>query len=331
MGDYTRHWQPVLLSRHLGRKPVHVSVGDRELVAFRTRSGQVGVLQYRCPHRGMPLSEGKVVGETLKCAYHGWCYAANGIGQSPGSPQLRLQADHFDAEDRFGLIWVKDSRSTEPFPDLAPSDVKHVHTIRAVVPTPVELLLDNFTEVEHTGVAHLLFGYTNERLHEVTFETTVEDGAVHSRSEGPQKRLLPGASAILGIETGDRFVVDWVATGDPLRAIYQMHWEDPRTGARRPYRMYEVAYFDALGPNRSAVAAMYFAEMTLAPVPGAFSIIKAFMAGLTEVEYRLDVRILRALKTQDRSLQHCKLSRFDSSLVEQRKLFFPEEEPSSPT
>src|SRR6185312_17011225 len=81
-------WVPVALSRRVGRKPVHLRIEERDLVLFRTASGQVGVLNDVCPHRGMSLSKGRVAGERLICPYHGWNYSPNGEGQSPANPKL---------------------------------------------------------------------------------------------------------------------------------------------------------------------------------------------------------------------------------------------------
>ena len=325
MDDHLRHWQPVLLSRRLGKKPVRVVAGGREIVVFRTRSGRVGALQGRCPHRGTLLSEGKVVGESLQCAYHGWCFGPDGNGYSPGMPRVPQRATCYDVADRSGLIWLKDSSSTEPFPELAPPGYEFCHALLGAVRAPVELLVDNFTEVEHTAAAHLTFGYSLERLHEVTFQTQVEDSTVRSRSAGPQKTVPPWTAATMGIQTGDRFVVDWVTRGDPLHVRYEMHWEDPETGRMRPPRMYELAYFWSLGERRSAVAALYFLQLPPSRLPGMNSMIMKSVAALIQfVEFPRDVRLMRALEWQEPSLRNCRLSRFDSSLSVQRKLFFPE-------
>lgn len=83
-------------------------LGER-LVIFRTASGLLRVLQDRCPHRLAPLSLGKVIGENLRCAYHGAQYGPDGRcvhvpGQSavPGAASVRT----FPVLERHGYIWV---------------------------------------------------------------------------------------------------------------------------------------------------------------------------------------------------------------------------------
>jgi nitrite reductase/ring-hydroxylating ferredoxin subunit len=51
----------------------------RELVIFRTRSGVARVLDAYCPHLGAHLAEGgRVVGENVRCPFHGWQYDGDG-------------------------------------------------------------------------------------------------------------------------------------------------------------------------------------------------------------------------------------------------------------
>jgi vanillate O-demethylase monooxygenase subunit len=83
-------------------------LGER-LVIYRTATGTLGALQDRCPHRLAPLSLGKVVGESLRCGYHGAEFGTDGRclkvpGQSavPGAACVRS----FPVLERHGYIWV---------------------------------------------------------------------------------------------------------------------------------------------------------------------------------------------------------------------------------
>lgn len=51
----------------------------RDLVLFRTRSGEPVLLDAYCPHLGAHLAVGgRVFGETLRCPFHGWRFDASG-------------------------------------------------------------------------------------------------------------------------------------------------------------------------------------------------------------------------------------------------------------
>ena len=83
-------------------------LGER-LVIFRTASGVLGALQDRCPHRLAPLSLGKVVGENLRCAYHGAEFGADGRctkvpGQSVAPRAAAVRS--FPVLQRHGYVWV---------------------------------------------------------------------------------------------------------------------------------------------------------------------------------------------------------------------------------
>src|SRR5262245_27047115 len=52
---------------------------DEELVIFRTEDGDVHAVAAHCPHLGAHLAEGGcVVGDSLRCPFHGWRFAADG-------------------------------------------------------------------------------------------------------------------------------------------------------------------------------------------------------------------------------------------------------------
>ncbi len=43
------------------------------IAIFRTESDNVFALADRCPHKGGPLSQGIVFGESVACPLHNWC------------------------------------------------------------------------------------------------------------------------------------------------------------------------------------------------------------------------------------------------------------------
>lgn len=101
--------------------PVGVTVDGAAVVVFRDRSGRVGALPDRCPHRDMPLSSGSIgfFGE-LVCGYHGWAWDVDGVCvRIPAShatmrpAQARLAP--YEVAERDGRVWVA-VRRAEPEP-----------------------------------------------------------------------------------------------------------------------------------------------------------------------------------------------------------------------
>jgi len=87
-GEYLRRfWQPVAFVRELGPAPLRVRILGEDLVVFRDRAGQIGVLHLHCAHRGTSLEFGIPVERGLRCCYHGWVYDVDGrCLETPGEP-----------------------------------------------------------------------------------------------------------------------------------------------------------------------------------------------------------------------------------------------------
>ena len=68
MGAYMRRfWQPVCLSEELTEVPRAIRIMGEDLVAFRDKSGEVGVLHRHCAHRGASLEYGIIQETGIRC------------------------------------------------------------------------------------------------------------------------------------------------------------------------------------------------------------------------------------------------------------------------
>ena len=50
---------------------------DGNVALFRTAGNRVFAVLDRCPHKGGPLSQGIVFGESVACPLHNWCIDLN--------------------------------------------------------------------------------------------------------------------------------------------------------------------------------------------------------------------------------------------------------------
>ena len=107
----------VLLPAHAvgaGAPPVPARLQGEDLVVWRTAAGALQVWRDRCPHRGVRLSLGRVQGDRLACAYHGWEFDA-GSGRCVAIPALAdltrvpgdVHAGVRDACESAGMVWVR--------------------------------------------------------------------------------------------------------------------------------------------------------------------------------------------------------------------------------
>ena len=82
-----RFWQPVCLSQQLSDLPLAIRILGEDLVVFRDKAGQVGLLHRLCSHRGTSLEFGIVSEHGIRCCYHGWLFDVDGrILETPGEP-----------------------------------------------------------------------------------------------------------------------------------------------------------------------------------------------------------------------------------------------------
>ncbi len=134
------------------------------LVLFRDSTGAVGALLDRCPHRNVPLSLGEVVGETLRCSYHGWefdregaCRAVPGLLGEPATKGRRAVA--FAAREQQGYVWVYATPETQPirepfrFPLLDDRRYTIIRQQMAVEAT-LHATAENALDVPHTAYLH---------------------------------------------------------------------------------------------------------------------------------------------------------------------------------
>ncbi|SVD10768.1 uncharacterized protein METZ01_LOCUS363622, partial [marine metagenome] len=87
-GEYLRrYWQPVFISSDLAELPVAIKILGEELVLFRDKSGQLGLVHKHCPHRQASLEFGICREKGIQCCYHGWHYDVDGtLIEVPGQP-----------------------------------------------------------------------------------------------------------------------------------------------------------------------------------------------------------------------------------------------------
>ena len=108
----TTPWIPLLASAMLEpNEVVQVFVSGTEVAVWSSAAAQIQVWENRCPHRSVRFSLGRVEGESLVCAYHGWRFAAANAAcqRIPAQPDQRapasLCARAYGVCVQDGMIW----------------------------------------------------------------------------------------------------------------------------------------------------------------------------------------------------------------------------------
>ncbi len=103
------HWYVAASDQEVQDKPLGRTLLGEPVVLFRTEDGQIGAMEDRCPHRQLPLSMGKRIGDALQCHYHGLrfdrtgkCVRVPGQDMIPQSARVRT----FPVVERYHWIWI---------------------------------------------------------------------------------------------------------------------------------------------------------------------------------------------------------------------------------
>ena len=214
------HWFIACRSSQLRRRPLARTVLGQPLALFRAASGQAAALVDRCPHRNVPLSEGRVTGDCLACPYHGWefdgqglCRAVPGLdpwgaeAESAEQPEARNAAAVPTAEQD-GFVWIYHGTGAPAGP---PPRFAHLGeagyatfsgeaTLEAALPDALE----NFLDGTHTHFVHAGLIRTAGARKPVT--AIVRRGAASVEAEYPDEGQQSGLiSRLFGAGVNDVF------------------------------------------------------------------------------------------------------------------------------
>jgi len=125
------------------------------VVLGRLKSGEVFALRDICPHRGVPLSAGRILAEgSVECPYHGWRFKRDGtcskIPSLTGTEDLKpeqIRVRAYPVREQDGLIWIYMPAKPGSDPKSEPPPVGVSHAMR-------------WTEAQtfHCGIDHAVIG-----------------------------------------------------------------------------------------------------------------------------------------------------------------------------
>ena len=255
----------------------------------------------------MRLSLGRIRQGRLVCPYHGWSFDSNGCGESPGTPKLTASVEKFDSCEAHGFIWVKEAGADTPLPEIdhagyVPVGVT-VHRIRA----PLALVMDNFSEVEHTIAMHPSFGFDPERGHEATVALLPKDDAVTVHNVGPAKKPRLLTQLLLLFRRRFLFHSDYTLRYDPPRSIVEHYWSDP-AGGRGGMARYRLHHFFVAEDERTTKLVTFGAAQSRWPLPyGGVPLMAWYVRRSMALTIDEDVWLLENLADQTPDLEGEKL------------------------
>lgn len=102
-------WYIAGWSRDIGQSLVARKMLNQNVVMYRQSNGNVAVMEDACPHRKLPLSKGRLLGDTIECGYHGLRFDCSGTcvlaptqERIPPTAKVRV----YPAAEKWGFVWV---------------------------------------------------------------------------------------------------------------------------------------------------------------------------------------------------------------------------------
>jgi phenylpropionate dioxygenase-like ring-hydroxylating dioxygenase large terminal subunit len=287
------HWYIACRSGQIAGGPVARTVIGEALVIFRSRSGEAAALVDRCAHRNLALSRGTVTVDGLRCAYHGWSWAADGrctrIPAACGEDCEAIRVKAYPVREQQEMIWVWLAGEGNPLPDKDPPlfpkmgvpGWRHFFMERIFEANAFHCV-ENFLDVPHTAHVHRGL-FRGEEGKEIEIEITSGEDWIEAEFLGEErmdswigKLLVPEGSRIRHV---DRFQLPYLT-----RVDYQM-------SDRRQYVV--MSQCTPEGPERTRV--FTYLAFRFAPLGGLIKLVFQPFAG---VILNQDVEVLRQ-QTED--------------------------------
>ncbi len=159
-------WYAILESNEVRPgKVVGVTRMGERLVLWRDAHGNVACVSDQCPHRGVALSVGKLIGDCVECPFHGFRFDASGActlipanGRNAAPPKA-MRARSYPARDEHGFIyiWWGEPRAEYPpipFFDMLDESRYSASTIRDHWATHYSRAIENQLDVVHLPFVH---------------------------------------------------------------------------------------------------------------------------------------------------------------------------------
>jgi vanillate O-demethylase monooxygenase subunit len=101
-------WYVACQAYEITEKPLGRKICNESMVFYKNTEGKVVAVQDFCPHRGAPLSLGRVCNGQLVCGYHGLVMGCDGHTINMPGHQVRNfePIKSYAVIERYGFVWV---------------------------------------------------------------------------------------------------------------------------------------------------------------------------------------------------------------------------------
>ncbi len=181
-------WYVAAWADEVEARPFARTLLNEPVVLFRGAGGTVAALEDRCCHRALPLRHGDVVGDCLRCAYHGLEYDLNGqCVRIPGQDRIpsKAKVKAYPVVERDDLIWIwmgdtekADANRIAAYPWHQDGRWRYKKNTYLIEANHL-LIYDNLLDLTHLGYVHKqTIGGDAETHFAATTKTTRTDSGV---------------------------------------------------------------------------------------------------------------------------------------------------------
>ena len=185
--------------------------------------------------------------------------------------------------------------------------------MRSVIRAPLELVLDNQNEIEHTATTHWLVGYPREALSTLEVSVSSTDESISVENKGPQKALPVWLAPLLSIREGDQYITRWTLRFSPLYQVSSSVWLDPITQKPRDHQTLNVMFYNPINQQQTELVTMFYVA-SARRLPIVHRAMMLVAAQLFRLELYQDQKMLEGLATKQVDLRGNTLGRLDQAL-----------------
>lgn len=114
-------WYVAGWSDEFGEDLRRVTMLDEHIVMYRSSKDQVIAMEDRCPHRQLPLSMGKRIGDDIQCGYHGMTFNCSGTcvrvpGQENVPSTAYVTTYPVVEKNNIVFVWIGDPAKAKDVP-----------------------------------------------------------------------------------------------------------------------------------------------------------------------------------------------------------------------
>jgi Phenylpropionate dioxygenase and related ring-hydroxylating dioxygenases, large terminal subunit len=102
-------WYVAAIGQEIDRTLRQVRILGENVLLYRRQDGVAVALEDACPHRKLPLSMGRLLGDEVECGYHGLRFDCGGVcTRVPGAEKIPHVAKvrAYPLVERYGLAWI---------------------------------------------------------------------------------------------------------------------------------------------------------------------------------------------------------------------------------